>query len=170
MKRLDRGATLAELLIVCALFSVFMTVSVGLFTSMTRVVGREQKPVERMMQGRVAVLKIARRIRNCNGLVAPKLRQLLDTPTDSLMLKDQVLAQLVDIHIDNGILRETYYPLHYDPESPQDIKPFKIRRLTPARSFQISSGGVQHPTRIVVEITLADGREVRAVSNFREAL
>jgi hypothetical protein len=147
-----------------------MMVSLGLFSNMTRVVGREQKPAERLLEGRIASLTVARRIRNCQGFVAPSFREFLGQPTDALMLRDGVLGKTVHINVVDGILGETYFSPDYDPKFPDNFKPIKRVRLTPVASFQVTSGGISQPTRIIVDITLPDKRSVRAVTNLREGI
>lgn len=165
-----RGATLAELIVSCLLFSVFTTVALGLFSGMTRTVRREQQPAERLAEGRVAALKVARRLRNCEALVRPPLRELLGQPTSMAMLRDGVLRKTVEWKIDHGVLCETFYPYLYNPLHPGQALPEKGLRLCSARSFMLKSGGVAFPTRVTIEIVLSDGRAVRAVTNFREAI
>ncbi len=165
-----RGATLIEMMVSCGLFSVFMVVSVGLFTSMTRVVSKEQQPAERLAEARVAALTIARRFRNCSAFVKPSLWQVVQHPTDRLMLRDGVLEKTVEFELVNGVLRETYYRADYDPAKPKTTEPIKSLRLTEARSFRVVGGGIAHPTRLTIELTTTDDRTVRAVTNLREAI
>ena len=98
--RRTEGTTLVDLVVSCALFSVFMTVAIGLFTSMTRVVSREQKPAEQMMEARVAVLKVCRRIRNCKEMVSPTLREMMTGGDQSvIILRDRVLRRTVKFEV-----------------------------------------------------------------------
>ncbi len=161
---------MAEMVVACGLFSVFMVLSIGLFVSMTRLIGREQKPAELLSEGRTAALAVARRLRNCQAFVEPTLWQVLQDPTDRLLLRDSVFGRTVEFQISHGILTETYFPIDFDPKFPERFKPFKSRRLTAAKSFLISSGGVPHPTRLAVDITLSDEQKVRVITNLREAI
>ena len=130
----NRGATLVDMVISCALFGVFMTVAIGLFTGMTKVVRREQKPAERLMEARVAVLKICRRIRNCREMVSPSLRELLvEGDRSVIILRDRVKRRTVKLEVADGLLTETYYPLDYDHKRADQFKPVKALRLTPCR-------------------------------------
>lgn len=166
----SRGATLAEMIVSCALFSVFMMVALGLFSSMTTTVRREQQPGERLTEGRLAALKVAQRLRNCNAFVKPTLREALTTPCESLMLRDPMRDRTVEFRLQNEVLTESYYPLLYNPNKPGEVKPEKGLRLCGASSFRLVSGGYEHPTCMTIEIVLTDGRLVQAVTNFREAI
>jgi hypothetical protein len=165
-----RGSSLAETIISCALFSVFMVVALGLFNGMTKVVKHEQQPAERLTEGRLAALAVARRLRNCQGFVRPTLREVLAAPSEALLLRDVVKERTVELKVDNEVLFESYYPFLYDPLKPGHTAPEKALRLCGARSFRLVSGGFEFPTRVTVEIVLTDGRLVQAVSNFREAI
>lgn len=147
-----------------------MVISTGLFADMTRVVRREQTPAEQMLEGRLAALKVCRRMRNCKALITPAIKTFLSEPTDTLMLRDAVAGKSVDYRVINGQLTETLYPLDYDLTKPQEFKPIKRRTLGPAKTIKITSGGFAHPTRVSVEVTLPDDRVVRSVTNFREAI
>lgn len=165
-----RGHTLVETLVSCVLFSVFMMVALGLFTGMTRTVHREQTPAERLLEARTAVWKCARQLRNCQALIRPGLRELLFEPSSALMLRDQVRSRTVELKVIDETLTETYYSVFYNPLVPGQERSRKGLRLCAARSFEVRSGGLQHPTRLDLRLTLPDGRMVRAVTNFREAL
>lgn len=147
-----------------------MVISTGMFADMTRVVRREQTPAEQLLAGRLASLKVCRRVRNCKGLITPSIKTFLSEPTESMMLRDRVAGKTVDYRVVNGQLTETLYPLDYDPTKPQNFKPTKRRTLGQARALKITSGGYAHPTRVSVEVTLPDDRVVRCVTNFREAI
>lgn len=169
--RRTEGTTLVDLVVSCALFSVFMTVAIGLFTSMTRVVSREQKPAEQMMEARVAVLKVCRRIRNCKEMVSPTLREMMTGGDQSvIILRDRVLRRTVKFEVAEGILTETYYSLDYNHKNASQFKPIKALRLTPCREFHLQSGGFAHPTRMNVHLTTTDDRIISATTNFREAI
>ena len=166
-----KGTTLVDLVVSCALFSVFMTVAIGLFTSMPRVVSREQKPAERMMEARVAALKVCRRLRNCKEMVSPTLREMMaGGESSTILLRDQVLRRTVKLEVVEGILTETHYLLDYDHKNAAQFRPIKALRLTPCRDFSLQSGGFAHPTRLHVHLTTTDERTVQATTNFREAL
>lgn len=148
-----------------------MTVSIGLFTSMTRVVRHEQKPAESLIEARVAVLKTCRRVRNCRQIVSPKFDKLLaGQRANSILLRDRVLRRTVRIQVENGILTETHYPLDYDPQASTQAKPIKAVRLAACRSFQITSGGFQHPTRVNISFEMLDQHIIHGTTNFREAI
>jgi type II secretory pathway pseudopilin PulG len=167
----QQGASLVEVMVSSALFSVFMMVALGLFTGMTTTVRREQQPGERLAEGRLAALAVARRLRNCQALIQPPLKDMiLGASTDRLMLRDVAAQKTVELKLENTVLSESYYPFLYNPLKPDGVKPEKGLRLTSARSFQVTSGGVEFPTRVTVEIVLTDGRLVQAVTNFREAI
>lgn len=165
-----RGTTLSELIVSCMLFSVFTTVALGLFSGMTRTVRREQQPAERLAEGRVAALKIARRLRNCEAMLRPSLRELLGQPSSTVMLRDGVLRKTVEWKVEREVLYETSYPYLYNPLDPGEARPEKGLRLCGARSFVLSSGGISFPTRMSIDIVLSDGRTVHAVTNLREAI
>lgn len=166
-----KGTTLAELLVGSVLFTVFMGISVSLFSSVTKLVSKDQGPSEQLLEGRVAVLKICQRLRNCRAMVEPPMNDLIFNSTPTLLLRDRVLGRTVRIEIQEGVLRESHYPLDYDSEAATDeVVPLKQLRLAPAHEFRVSGGGMKHPTRLVVSLTLADGRQVRATTNLREAL
>ena len=165
-----RGSSVAELIVACGLFSVFMLVSIGMFTGMTKVVRSEQQPAEEMLEARVALLRVTQRVRNCESFVAPKFRELLYHPTNQVLLRDQVLQQAVQLLIEDDSLMETKYPLDFDPTRPTEYKPLDKKQLTPAREFSMTSGGLEFPTRITIKIVMLDGRAVQAVTNLREAL
>lgn len=165
-----RGSSVAELLVACGLFSVFMVVSIGMFTSMTRVVRTEQQPSERLLEARVALLRVAQRVRNCEALVSPSFRELLYRQTDRVILRDGVLRKAVQWQVEEGSLVETIYPLDYDLTRVAEYKALDRQYLMPAREFSMTSGGLEYPTRVVIRIEMTDGREVKSVTNFREAL
>lgn len=165
-----RGATLVEMIVGCALFTVFMMLSVGMFSELTQAVKKEQNPAESLQEGRLAVLRLARHLRNCQSMVQPKIFAFLIQPTDQMMLRDQALGKTVEISLADQRLRETTYPLDYNPLTPGNTTPLKQQILCRAQNLRLESGGYQYPTRVSVELTLLDGRKVRAVTNFREAL
>jgi hypothetical protein len=166
-----RGSSLIEMVVCCALFAIFMMVALGLFTGMTRVVHREQEPGERMLEARLAALVVARRLRNCQALVRPTLRELLEGRTaQQLTLREQNRGRTIELAVQDQVLAESYFSTFFDPLDPKDEKPRKALRLCSARSLRISSGGMKHPTRVAVRIDLTDGRTVEVVSNFREAI
>lgn len=166
-----RGHTLVETLVSCVLFSVFMMVALGLFSSMTRTVRREQTPAEQMLEGRLAVWKCARRLRNCSALVRPTLPELLFTPASApILLRERIPRRTVEFVVLDGTLFERYYSGFYDPLDPGTEKPSKGLRMCAARSLEMRSGGAEFPTRLDLRLVLPDGRMVRAVTNFREAI
>lgn len=165
-----RGSTLVEMTIACALFAIFMVVSLGMFKDMTRIVSKEQGPAERTLEARSAALKVARRIRNCRSLLTPDTWTFLQRDCQTMLLQDRVLNKIVRLELENGVLSETYYPLSYDPEFPERVKPTKKLYLTQAESFRLKSGGVEFPTRVTVEIVTPDNETITAVTNFREAI
>jgi hypothetical protein len=165
-----RGSSVAELVVACGLFSVFMLISVGMFTGMTRVVRSEQQPAERILEARTTLLKITQRIRNCERFVTPSFRELLDQPTHQLILRDGVLQRAVFLVVENEGLLETQYPIDYDPTRVSDYKPITIKRLMKAREFTLTSGGLENPTRVTIEIVMLDGKKVKSVTNLRESL
>lgn len=161
---------MAELLVACGLFSVFMVVSIGMFTSMTRVVRTEQQPSEQLLEARVALLRVTQRVRNCEALVSPSFRELLYRQTDRVILRDGVLRKAVKFQVENGTLVETLCPLDYDLTRLAEFKALDREHLMPAREFSMTCGGLEFPTRVVIRIQMPDGREVKSVTNFREAL
>lgn len=154
----------------CALFSVFMMVAMGLFEGMTLTVKREQNPAQRMAEGRLGALAVARRLRDCQAMVRPSLRELLDTPSQRFMLRDVTKQKTVEFQVRDDVLFETYYPWLYNPDKPGLDLPEKGQRLASASSLRLISGGWRYPTRVTVELTLTDGRPVIVVTNFREAI
>jgi hypothetical protein len=164
------GHTLVEAIVSCALFSVFMLVALGLFTGMTRVVRKEQTPAEKMLEARLALWGSARRLRDCQALVRPSLRELIFQPTSALMLRDQIRGRTVELKVMDETLVEVYYSVFYDPFNPGEELPRKALRLCDARSFEVRGGGLAHPTRLDLRAVLPDGRLVRVVTNFREAI
>lgn len=163
-----RGSTLAELVVGCALFSVFMLVSLGMFTGMTRVVQTEQQPADKLLEARTNLLHVAQRIRNCEHMIEPRFRSFLTEDTDRLLLRDGVLQKTVLLEIEDGVFKETFYPLDYDPS--RENEPTDENWLGEAQKFSVTSGGWEHPTRVTIRLTTADGLELKAVTNFREAL
>jgi hypothetical protein len=163
-----RGSSLAELIVACGLFSVFMVVSIGMFTGMTRVVRTEQKPSERLLEARLALLQVTQRIRNCEAFITPKFRQILYQPTDQIILRDGLLQRAVRLVVEKNALVETQYAIDYDPTKVDEYKPLGQKHLMPASAFTLTSGGVENPTRVTISIVMLDGREVKAVTNFRE--
>ena len=163
-----RGSTLAELVVGCALFSVFMLVSLGMFTGMTRVVQTEQQPADKLLQARTTLLHVTQRIRNCEHLIEPRFRSFLTEDTDRLLLGDGVLQRTVLLEIENGVFKETFFPLDYDPS--RENEPTDENWLGEVQSFSVTSGGWEYPTRVTIRLTTADGLELQAVTNFREAL
>jgi hypothetical protein len=163
-----RGSTLAELVVGCALFSVFMLVSLGMFTGMTRVVTTEQHPADRLLEARTTLLHVTQRVRNCEHLIEPRFRTLLTENTDRLLLRDGVLQKTVLLKIEDGVFKETFFPLDYD--SSRENKPLDENWLVEAQRFSVTSGGWGNPTRVTIRLTTADGLELKAVTNFREAL
>ncbi len=163
------GTTLAETMISCLLFGTFMTVTLGLFHSMTRVVRQEQNPSEQLAEARVAALSVAGRLRDAHALGFPKLPDLLSRPTSHLYLRSLTDARTYEYRVRDGVLSESHYGFRQRPWE-ESVAPGKGRRLCAAQALTVTSGGYAHPTRITVRIDLLDGRQVQAVSNFRESL
>ena len=165
-----RGSSVAEMVVACGLFSVFMLVSVGMFTGMTRVVRTEQQPAERLLGARTVLLRVTQRVRNCSALVTPKFRDFLNSPTDRFFVRDHVHYRAVSFSVENENLIETQYPVDYDPTQTIEVKAVGKKRLMSAREFTLTSGGFENPTRVTIAIVMPDGREVKSVTNFRESL
>ncbi|MCA9781552.1 MAG: hypothetical protein KC800_32765 [Candidatus Eremiobacteraeota bacterium] len=168
MRNYRNGSTLAELVVACALFSVFMVVSIGMFTGMTKIVRTEQQPADRLLEARTALLHVVQRIRNCEHLVEPAYRSFLTRETNSLLLRDSVLQKTVHLRIEEGAFKETFFSLDYDPD--RENEPLDENWLIEARDFSVVSGGWQYPTRVTIRLTTAEGLELQATTNFREAL
>lgn len=165
-----RGSTLAELVVACGLFSVFMVIALGLFSGMTRIVRTEQRPSEEILEARLALLHVAQRIRNCQALVQPVTWDLINGSSDTVCLRDRVLKRAVRLNIEDQALRETQFALDYDLEKPTEFNALKQRKLTAARRFSLLGGGIESPTRVTITIVTINGREMKAVTNFREAI
>ena len=176
MNNTKAGTTLAETLTASALFAVFLTLCLGLYVHMLRISEREHRAVEALNNSRLAALEVGRALRNCEQLLSPPMKTLLnEQPVSYLLLRQQYAEGQVKVvgyrFASQRLLRLSYSP-DYDPADPLKRDPTKVLAIAECSRFEVRSGGIRLPSKVHIELDY-EGRDhslqtLKNVNNFRE--